>query len=96
MYSVEIEHKGLHKYRVIKGNDKYVVDQKAYVQLKQWDEMWNKKQEVERKKRERENAAIEKAQKKAMAEQQTQDALNELELIDQTLLHTLDIDDKID
>jgi restriction system protein len=96
MYSVEIEHKGLHKYRVIKGNDRYVVDQKAYVQLKQWDEMWNKKQEAERKKRERENAAMEKAQKKAMAEQQTQDALNELELIDQTLLHTLEIDDKID
>lgn len=64
MYSVEIEHKGLHKYRVIKGNDRYVVEQKAYVQLKEWDEMWEKKQEVERKKRERENVEMEKVKRK--------------------------------
>jgi len=96
MYSVEIKHDGLHKYRVIKGNDRYVVEQKAYVQLKQWDEMWDKKQEAERKKKDRENVAMEKAQKKAMAEQLTAEAIDELNLIDNTLLHTLDIDDKID
>lgn len=96
MYTVEIKHDGLHKYRVIKGNDRYVVEQKAYVQLKQWDEMWDKKQEAERKKKERENVAMEKAQKKAMAEQLTAEAIDELNLIDNTLLHTLNIDDKID
>ncbi|QFT87671.1 Mrr restriction system protein [Bacillus sp. THAF10] len=96
MYFVEIKHDGLHKYRVIKGKEKYVVEQKAYVQMKQWDEMWDKKQEVERKNRERKNVALEKAQKKADAEQQTKEALEELELINQTLLHTLEVDDKID
>lgn len=64
--------------------------------MKQWDEMWDKKQEAERKNRDRKNAAMEKAQKKANAEQQTKDALAELELIDHTLLHTLEVDDKID
>lgn len=28
MYFVEIKHDGLHKYRVIKGKEKYVVEQK--------------------------------------------------------------------
>ncbi len=96
MYSVEIKHDGLHKYRVIKGKDRYVVEQKAHVQLRQWDEMWEKREEAERKKRNQQNAAMEKAQKKANAEQQTIDALDELSYIDNTLLHTLDIDDKID
>lgn len=96
MYWIEIKHEGLHKYRVIKGNDQYVVEQKARVQLQQWDEMWDRKQEAERKKIEREKAAIEKVQKKAMAEQQTQDAIDELEMIDNTLIYTLEIDDRID
>ncbi|WP_318503066.1 restriction endonuclease [Bacillus sp. T3] len=96
MYSIEIRHEGLHKYRMIKGNDRNVVEQKAFIQKQQWDEMWEKKQEAERKKRERENAVMEKAQKKSMAEQQTLEAQKQLEMIDNTLLHTLNIDDKVD
>jgi restriction system protein len=96
MYWIEIKHEGLHKYRVIKGNDKYVVEQKAYLQTRQWDEMWEKKQEAERKKLERESTLLEKAQKKEMAEQQTLDAIIKLEMIDKLLLHTLAVDDKID
>lgn len=96
MYWIEVRHEGLHKYRMIKGNDKYVVEQKAFLQRQQWDEMWKKKQEAERKRRERENSAMEKEQKKASAEQQTMDALNQLDIIDKTLLFTLDIDDSID
>lgn len=95
MYRIEIKHEGLHKYRVIKGNDRYVVQQKAYLQEKQWGEMWERKQEAERKKLDREQAAMEKAQKKVMAEQLTFEAINHLEEIDNTLLYTLGIDDKI-
>jgi restriction system protein len=96
MYWIEVKHEGLHKYRLIKGNNKYVVEQKAYLQEKQWAEMWDKKQDLEQKKLNRENAAIEKAQKKSNAELQTSEALNQLEMIDKTLLYTLDVDDKID
>jgi len=95
MYWIEVRHEGLHKYRLIKGNDKYVVEQKAFIQKQQWEEMWKKKQMADRKRHERENAAMEKAQKKAMAEQQTIDAINQLENVDKTLLYTLNIDDKI-
>ncbi|MGG7621294.1 restriction endonuclease [Bacillus coreaensis] len=72
-----------------------MVEQKAYLQKKQWDEMWERKQEAERKKLNREQNAMEKAQKKSMAEQLTLEAINHLEEIDNTLLHTLGVDDNI-
>ncbi|MFC0186704.1 restriction endonuclease [Fictibacillus aquaticus] len=96
MYWIEVKHEGLHKYRLIKGNDKFVVKQKAYLQERQWNEMWEKKKEAEQKKLNRENSAIEKAQKKSLAELQTIEALSQLDMIDKTLLYTLDVDDKID
>ena len=43
MYEIEIRHRGLNKYRHIKGSDKYIVEQKARVQQQVWDEMWEKK-----------------------------------------------------
>ncbi|MEH7130417.1 restriction endonuclease [Neobacillus drentensis] len=96
MYWIEVEHKGLLKYRLIKGNDKYVVEQKAFMQKQQWDDMWKKKQEAESKRLDRENTAMEKAQKKASAEQQTLEAINQLDTIDKTLLFTLVVEDKVD
>ncbi|CAM3870003.1 restriction endonuclease [Mesobacillus thioparans] len=96
MYWIEVRHEGLHKYRVIKGNNRYVVEQKAYLQEKQWEEMWKKKKDAEKKKLERENMAFEKAQKKSLAEQQTLEAVSQLESIDNILVSTLEVDDKID
>lgn len=43
MYEIEIRHRGLNKYRHIKGSDKYIVEQKAHMQQLAWDEMWEKK-----------------------------------------------------
>ncbi|TCP19476.1 restriction system protein, partial [Scopulibacillus darangshiensis] len=95
MYEVEIKHDGLNKYRVIRGSNRYVVEQKAQAQMNQWNEMWEKKQVAETKKAERENIAREKEAKKALAEQQTQEASEEIKNIENTLLYTLEIDDKI-
>ena len=64
MYQIEIKHDGLNKYRVIKGTDKYVVEQKARVQLMDWDNMWKKKQALQAEKAAREKAASEKEQKR--------------------------------
>lgn len=96
MYQIEITHDGLHKYRVIKGTDQYVVEQKARVQLAKWDEMWEKKQAQIRKKQAREQRAQEKAQKKQYAEDQTKEAQILLSSLSEILQHTLDIDDAID
>ncbi|WP_188455842.1 restriction endonuclease [Virgibacillus oceani] len=96
MYEIEIKHDGLNKYRVIKGSDRHVVRQKAIYQEQQWNEMWEKKQEAERKKSIREAAAKEKEEKKALALQLTEDANEELEELDKILNFTLGVNDAID
>lgn len=95
MYRIEIRHEGLNKYREIKGNDPYVVNQKARMQELQWEEQWRKKQEMEEKRAERERAAEEKEQKKSLALQLTNEAVEQLNIVENTLIHTLNVDDKI-
>ncbi|MBS4204317.1 restriction endonuclease [Lederbergia citrea] len=95
MYQIEVKHEGLNKYRVIKGSDSYVVQKKAEMQIKEWDEKWEKKLVLDAKNEAREQAAREKEEKKSLAMQLTNEALEQLKIIENTLQHTLDIDDKI-
>jgi len=62
VWEVEVRHDGLNKYRHIRGSDRYIVEQKATAQRLTWNEMWDKKQVAEEKKRNRE---IESLQLKA-------------------------------
>lgn len=96
MHIIEIKHEGLNKYRIIKGADLYVVRQKAIVQQKAWDEMWERKQRVQAERAARERGAREKEQKKELAHQLTNEAIEQLDIIENTLKFTLDVDDKID
>lgn len=95
-WEIEVRHDGLNKYRHIKGTDKHVVKQKAAAQLRAWDEMWEKKQEAEQRKLEKEKAIRSKEQKKELAITKTNEAEEALRELENTLLHTLDIDDAID
>ncbi|MCA1060143.1 restriction endonuclease [Rossellomorea aquimaris] len=95
MYQREIKHDGLNKYRVIKGDSYYVVEQKALAQVNQWDEMWRKKKETEMKKVERDNIIREKEAKKELAIELTTEAGGILQEVENTLLFTLEIDDEI-
>lgn len=96
MYEVEVKHDGLKKYRVIKGSDPYVVEQKARYQKQQWNEMWEKRQEAERKRAVREAAVIEKEEKKAYVIQLTNDAIEKIKELDTILISTLGINDALD
>lgn len=78
LYEIEVRHEGLNKYRVIRGNNLYVVEQKAEMQKRAWDVMWEKKQEQIRQKQEMELAAQEKQQKKELAERLTNEAIEQL------------------
>ena len=51
MWEIEIRHEGLNKYRHIRGSDKYAVGQKAVAQQLAWDEMWERKKLLSRKKK---------------------------------------------
>ncbi len=94
-YQIEIRHDGLHKYRLIKGTDRYVVEEKAAAQKRAWDEMWEKKQAAESARQDRQRAVEEKEEKKALAAERTTEAQDALDEIERTLLHTLEIDDRI-
>jgi len=95
-YQVEVRHPELHKYRLIKGTDRYVVEQKAAAQVRTWDEMWEKKQAAEAVRETRQRAVQEKEAKKALAAERTEEAQAILSGIEQTLLQTLNIDDRIE
>lgn len=96
IWEIEIRHEGLNKYRHIRGTDRYVVEQKAAAQQKGWNEMYEKKQAVERKKREREAAMRDKEARQRLAVEKTNEALAAIETIENILDHTLTIDDAID
>jgi len=95
-YYIDVEHEGLNKFRRITGSNHYVVEQKAAAQLNTWQEMWQKKVEIENRKKEKEKAAKNKEAKIQLAKQKTEDAEKALKNINDTLLFTLDIDDTID
>lgn len=96
MYEIEVRHNGLSKYRHIRGSDPYVVQQKAEAQKQAWDEMWKKKLDAEQKSSKREQVAQEKEALKQLAVEKTVEAEAILESLQNTLQHTLSINDAID
>jgi len=96
MWEIEVRHGGLNKYRHIRGSDRYVVEQKAAAQEQAWNEMWEKKQAAESKKREREAAIRSKEEKNELAIIKTDEAQKALDDLENTLKHTLSVDDAID
>ena len=45
-YEIEVWHTELNKIQVIRGDEKYIVEQKAEAKIRQWDEMWEKKEKL--------------------------------------------------
>lgn len=88
-YEIEVKHEGLNKYRYIRGRDKHVVEQKAEMLKRSWNESWEKKQ-----------TALEEKQlffdKKEEAANKTKEAQELLKNIENTLRYTLNINDAID
>ena len=78
IYQVEIRHEGLNKCRLIKGTERYVVEQKATAQKQAWDEMWAKKQAAEAGREDRLRRVHEKEEMRSLASERTADALEVL------------------
>ena len=58
MYEITLRHRGLNKYRVIRGKDRYVVEEKARVQEAAWAEQWQKQLDIEAQRQSRAAAAF--------------------------------------
>lgn len=96
MYYIEVRHKELGKYRYIKGNDRYVVEQKAAAQRQQWDEMWNRRQTIEDARNEKAAKKFGIEQKKEEARVRAEAAAEALKELDEILLRTVGVNDAID
>lgn len=95
-YEIEISHSGLHKYKVIRGTSVAEVQNKAEAEMDRWDAQWA----AEVAKEEKRKAAEEKAriveEKKRQAQDKTRKAQELLRRLENTLEHTLTVDDRID
>lgn len=96
MWEIEIRHDGLRKYRLIRGNNKYVIQQMAAAQQSVWDEMWRKKLEKEREAFEKEQNLRQKLSLIEAATEQTQKAIEAINEIENILKYTLSVNDTID
>ncbi|MBN2483907.1 MAG: restriction endonuclease [Candidatus Omnitrophica bacterium] len=83
MWEVEVRHDELHKYKVIRGHDKYIVEQKAEVLRQSWEKLWKKRTVRERRIRDKEEA-------KKFALEKTKEAEESLEQIQHILKHSLE------
>ena len=89
MYQIEIRHDGLNKYRVIKGTEKAVLEQKARVQAAAWNEMWAKHVDKTGK-------LLNKNAKKEIAIEQTAHAIQEISACEKLLSDALRTNSAID
>jgi len=48
MHHIELKHEGLRKFRRLSGADKYVLEQRARLQMERWDERWRRRQLLDR------------------------------------------------
>src|SRR5699024_6337120 len=88
-YIAELQHLGLKTHRIIKDTDKAFLTNKISAQFTKWDQVWktatNKNQ-----------AAIEKELNQNSADERTKEAKDALLIIDNLLIYTLSVDDKVD
>ena len=87
-FQIELSHEGLHKHRVIKGNDQEFVKRKANLQVAEWNEQWAKKINAQ-------NRVNTSNNKKQIAADKTREAQEFIESLYKTLRHALKKRNKI-
>jgi restriction system protein len=96
MYEFAVKHDALHKFRVIRGRDRYVVEQKARAQMRQWDEMWARRSAANQRAALLAQRAGERQIRKHLAKKHTADAEATVKELSEILAATLSVNDTID
>ena len=95
-YRVEIWHDGLKKHRQIRGSELEVVERKAQLQAEEWESKWEVVKAKEAAQEAQADKKLYQEAQKELAREQTIEARENLEILEQTLEHTLSIDDDVD
>src|SRR4051794_25383044 len=94
-YQLVVRHPGLHKQRVIRGDDRYIVEAAAHAQTRAWNELYALTLEREERRRDRDARRLEMEDSLAEAEDRTREAKAELDGVRGVLAATLGIDDRV-
>ena len=95
-YRVEVWHDGLKKHRQIRGSELEVVERKAQLQAEEWASKWEGVKAKEAAREAQADKKLYQEAQKALARAQTIEARANLEILEQTLEHTLSIDVVVD
>src|ERR1700732_3563211 len=96
MWQREIRHEGLNKYRLIKGETEAIVNIRAEMQIRIWNEQWSRNTTAEAKRLEKESRAWAKESKRHLAADRTIGLQKALEALDSLLSSSLNPDHTID
>ncbi len=88
-YYAEVTHLGLKEHKVLKAKEEYILENKIEIQVEKWEEKWSKLEEKRLLKEHKEGRL-------QYALDQTDNAKKMFDDLDNTLKHTLEIDDAID
>lgn len=94
-YETVLEHKGLMKTRFISSTDPEITKQKVSAQIRVWDEVWKKQVEKNQEAQKKAKLHSDKEERKVLATRKTDEALEAIDNIKNTLKHTLSINDAI-
>ena len=90
-YQIEVSHDELNKYRIIKGKNKYEVEEKARIQRLQWNEMWERKVRQENIRREKADKVKLQEMNLAIAQEKTSVINNNNQILTDLLINGLSI-----
>jgi len=88
-YSLELEHVGLHKFKVVRDKDMHALRRKAEMEAAAWNAVWKKRASEQATKEQHAKAA-------ATARERTEKAGSEIVELHKLLYRALEIDDAID
>jgi restriction system protein len=88
-FTVDVSHKGLKEHKILTAPEEDMLDNKIRMQANKWAEKWERI-EIKRKNIKEKEANVKEANTR------TSDANKELEDVENLLIHTLSVDDKVD
>ncbi len=96
MWQCEIRHEGLHKYRVVKGATSEIMQLRAEMQMRSWNEQWTRAEATQAKRQAQLQAAYNKVTKQKLASDRTREAQRALDGLETLLTSALEVDHAID
>ena len=95
-YQIAVQHPGLNKHRIIRGIDRYLVEEAAIIQERAWAEQYTRKVKADARRRSREDKRRELEDNVREAEERSAEAQAALDELRGVLAATLSVEHRVD